>query len=183
MNNGLFKRQLLKETSLAKTSMGTSVRKLRLSAPIVCSPVACSQVACSPVVCSPVACSQVACSPVACSSNRLLVRQLHLVPDASSAVTCSSVVCSDSFTSCRFGSSVVAIRPSNSTIWSADRQRQAEVMIPPNIDVVVLVMICANIHSLLFIVRTVQDHDLHCTGIFVKTCVAMFTCTFVSFVL
>ena len=93
MNNCLFKRQLLK----VKTSMGTSVSKLRLSAPIACSPVACS-----PVVCSPVAGSQVACSPVACSSNRLLVRQLHLVPDASSAVTCSSVVCSDSFTSCRF---------------------------------------------------------------------------------
>ena len=51
---------------------------------------------------------------------------------------------------------------SNSTIWSADRQRQAEVMIPPYIDVVVLVMICANTHSLLFIVRTVQAHDLHC---------------------
>ena len=89
MNNGLFKRQLLKETSLVKTSMGTSVRKLRLSAPIACSPVACS-----PVVCSPVAGSEVACSPVACSSNRLLVRQLPLVPDASSAVTCSSIVCS-----------------------------------------------------------------------------------------
>ena len=104
MNNCLFKRQLLK----VKTSMGTSVRKLRLSAPIACSPVACS-----PVVCSPVAGSQVACSPVACSSNRLLVRQLHLVPDASSAVTCSSIVCSDSFTSCRFrcssGLCVVAI--------------------------------------------------------------------------
>ena len=54
--------------------------------------------------------------------NRLLVHQLHPVPDASSAVTCSSVVCSDSFTSCRFrcssGSCVVAIRlcPSQRTL-------------------------------------------------------------------
>ena len=74
MNNGLFKRQYLKETSLVKTTF------------------ACSPVACSPVVCSPVAGSEVACAPVACSSNRLLVRQLPLVPDASSAVTCSSIV-------------------------------------------------------------------------------------------
>ena len=127
MNNGLFKRQLLKETSLVKTSMGTSVRKLRLSAPIACSPVACS-----PVVCSPVAGSQVACSPVACSSNRLLVRQLHLVPDASSAVTCSSIVCSDSFTSCRFrcssGLCVVAIRlcPSQRTLRVGASQPREE---------------------------------------------------------
>ena len=132
MNNGLFKKQLLKETSLVKTSMGTSVRKLRLSAPIACSPVACSQVACSPVVCSPVACSQVACSPVACSSNRLLVHQLHLVPDASSAVTCSSVVCSDSFTSCRFrcssGLCVVAIYlcPSQRTLRVGASQPREE---------------------------------------------------------
>ena len=127
MNNCLFKRQLLKETSLVKTSMGTSVRKLRLSAPIACSPVACS-----PVVCSPVAGSQVACSPVACSSNRLLVRQLHLVPDASSAVTCSSIVCSDSFTSCRFrcssGLCVVAIRlcPSQRTLRVGASQPREE---------------------------------------------------------
>ena len=127
MNNCLFKRQLLKETSLVKTSMGTSVRKLRLSAPIACSPVACS-----PVVCSPVAGSQVACSPVACSSNRLLVRQLHLVPDASSAVTCSSVVCSDSFTSCRFrcssGLCVVAIHlcPSQRTLRVGASQPREE---------------------------------------------------------
>ena len=127
MNNCLFKRQLLKETSLVKTSMGSSVRKLRLSAPIACSPVACS-----PVVCSPVAGSQVACSPVACSSNRLLVRQLHLVPDASSAVTCSSIVCSDSFTSCRFrcssGLCVVAIRlcPSQRTLRVGASQPREE---------------------------------------------------------
>ena len=127
MNNGLFKRQLLKETSLVKTSMGTSVRKLRLSAPIACSPVACS-----PVVCSPVAGSEVACSPVACSSNRLLVRQLPLVPDASSAVTCSSIVCSDSFTSCRFrcssGLCVVAIRlcPSQRTLRVGASQPREE---------------------------------------------------------
>ena len=127
MNNGLCKRQLLKETSLAKTSMGTSVRKFRLSAPIACSPVACS-----PVVCSPVAGSQVACSPVACSSNRVLVRQLPLVPDASSAVTCSSVVCSDSFTSCRFrcssGLCVVAIRlcPSQRTLRVGASQPREE---------------------------------------------------------
>ena len=127
MNNGLFKRQLLKETSLVKTSMGTSVRKLRLSASIACSPVACS-----PVVCSPVAGSEVACSPVACSSNRLLVHQLHLVPDASSAVTCSSVVCSDSFTSCRFrcssGLCVVAIRlcPSQRTLRVGASQPREE---------------------------------------------------------
>ena len=127
MNNGLFKRQLLKETSLVKTSMGTSVRKLRLSASIACSPVACS-----PVVCSPVAGSEVACSPVACSSNRLLVRQLPLVPDASSAVTCSSLVCSDSFTSCRFrcssGLCVVAIRlcPSQRTLRVGASQPREE---------------------------------------------------------
>ena len=127
MNNCLFKRQLLKETSLVKTSMGSSVRKLRLSAPIACSPVACS-----PVVCSPVAGSQVACSPVACSSNRLLVRQLHLVPDASSAVTCSSIVCSDSFTSCRFrcssGLCVVAIHlcPSQRTLRVGASQPREE---------------------------------------------------------
>ena len=127
MNNGLFKKQFLKETSLVKTAMGTSVRKLRLSAPIACSPVACS-----PVVCSPVAGSQVACSPVACSSNRLLVRQLPLVPDASSAVTCSSVVCSDSFTSCRFrcssGLCVVAIRlcPSQRTLRVGASQPREE---------------------------------------------------------
>ena len=127
MNNCLFKRQLLKETSLVKTSMGSSVRKLRLSAPIACSPVACS-----PVVCSPVAGSQVACSPVACSSNRLLVRQLHLVPDASSAVTCSSIVCMHSFTSCRFryssGLCVVAIRlcPSQRTLRVGASQPREE---------------------------------------------------------
>ena len=60
-------------------------------------------------------------------------------------------------------------RPSNSTIWSADRQRQAEVMIPPNIDAVVLVMICANTRSLLcdrprprFALQTVRFAELEC---------------------
>ena len=114
MNNGLFKRQYLKETSLVKTTF------------------ACSPVACSPVVCSPVAGSEVACAPVACSSNRLLVRQLPQGPDASSAVTCSSVVCSDSFTSCRFrcssGLCVVAIHlcPSQRTLRVGASQPREE---------------------------------------------------------